>query len=1039
MEDVGGASAATQAIGAPTPYGDRGVGAEQARFYGDLAMGIPSAMRHSHPLGDYQGGPGFQGAYYQQSPGRITMDAHSSGRDSASSGDQETTEQMLLAASRRFPRELDTAPTIHSRQFAPYNQQLAPFGDRRAASGFSRSYDGYFSRGCDTEPAPYNQQFAPFGDRRAVSGFPGSCDRQFSGGFHTGAWGLGFGSAEEQASLAQQPTNSFSRNNIPDIRSGRNGDHARAPVHLGTGPGPAYQRYYGPHPIKGWPPYEMYMVNAPEPVVHDLPGGGRRLEPQLLSMPTLGGELFVTPIPPPVHPGDPSNNPGDGQPRPWQPTPPRIRSYAPSRQVLAPIPEESPILPQTYNRGQQPTPEQPLSSGLPPAFDQQLALGQQPTSGQQLTSPTFGPHHSLFSEPYTFPPQGAFETSPQLQQQQQYPGLAAQPQPPYLGRQSAAFVQYPSPVVQHVTCPRRFSEVPQAQPDALDDLLQQITARPLSLAPLPYIHAQAHPSESGAHIPITFRLSPTPPSHFQPRPQAEPFFPPGYVHPQTRSGPASESRSFSESDRPFSHSHPVPPSSEHQSSRPPLQPSGPNAHHEDLYKVATPGAISAKAKPKDEISIKVESETEFPTLKEAMESSGSTRKERREQQRKGRKQQVKWADIASQPPSPQKQNEGATASSGRMTFRPSRPGSSSGSASKQPAGSSKPPNKYADNTAIAGPSGLTSAFSRASISTPGPGNATSVKEPITEGYPRSLVAWRFDAPDEPEKPYVKGWESKPIIPFKRDPNLRSWLTSTEGGSNVDYWKNQKALADKAEAEMKAMARTFGITQAGGQREITQDPGDPSDGFAWSKIWMSEEEQQRARFERIRENMSFSGDNKSPFVPQDLPSYLKLKEDMRLAEQNRVAKNVAERQRDHENHHRFVQAGGDIEPDEAFTAYAQRLARRLLQSSALGRPSPFFHPLNDPENPSAAWPSTVEFKAHGDDMARQGRARGLPPPRVPVGPNVPYEQRKVIRSQPVNDGLTEFEIARLQEKTEEIKFEELPRAIQETLIRLWRDQ
>ncbi|KAI0011654.1 hypothetical protein F4779DRAFT_636210 [Xylariaceae sp. FL0662B] len=217
------------------------------------------------------------------------------------------------------------------------------------------------------------------------------------------------------------------------------------------------------------------------------------------------------------------------------------------------------------------------------------------------------------------------------------------------------------------------------------------------------------------------------------------------------------------------------------------------------------------------------------------------------------------------------------------------------------------------------------------------------------------------------------------------------------------------------------------------------------GWSSSETWISAEEQERARWEKIKATMHHTGMNKSPFVPKTFKEYLELKSATTDAQQRATQQKLDERQREAEQTEQFLAEGGEPEQLPVQVQIPKKL-RAISEWDGLtavsARNSIWTQACLDEAH--VDWPTLQEYKAEGDQRARGHYGRYLPLPRLrrldakyahlatgpnPVptqGPGVPREYRRVagFAVNPVYDGITTEETAELEEPPQQLRMEGL---------------
>lgn len=160
---------------------------------------------------------------------------------------------------------------------------------------------------------------------------------------------------------------------------------------------------------------------------------------------------------------------------------------------------------------------------------------------------------------------------------------------------------------------------------------------------------------------------------------------------------------------------------------------------------------------------------------------------------------------------------------------------------------------------------------------------------------------------------------------------------------------------------------------------------PSDGFSYSKTWVSEEEAARMRYQKCVANFHHMGCYVSPVIPSTFEEWIELKADYAERKLAWAQRHLSIRLKDLKQK-RCILSTGSISHSTAetpvvlskkLTAYAQADGKSII----LG--------LNITENPQHTnkplieWPSYKEFKTEGDERVKGRRRydRKLPLPKL----------------------------------------------------------
>ncbi|RYP93779.1 hypothetical protein DL770_000151 [Monosporascus sp. CRB-9-2] len=234
---------------------------------------------------------------------------------------------------------------------------------------------------------------------------------------------------------------------------------------------------------------------------------------------------------------------------------------------------------------------------------------------------------------------------------------------------------------------------------------------------------------------------------------------------------------------------------------------------------------------------------------------------------------------------------------------------------------------------------------------------------------------------------------------------------------------------------------------GANADSSRRPLRPNETARWtnSKTWMSDEEKERVRFNKIKVSMHHCSLDKSPFVPRTFDEYVLHRRECSLCQQQLILDKLKWTEMSAEAMRQFVRDGGNLEylppkvesPKEiAFISAMDGL------TPVTSRPSIWTSRCL--ERAHIDWPTYLEYKAGGDERAKRGYDRRLPPPRfrclaeeyqhlsfgpdpLPLsGPGVPRDKRKVagLATTPAYDSLTRAEAAGIFAPAIEIPLKEV---------------
>ncbi|RYP07853.1 hypothetical protein DL764_002219 [Monosporascus ibericus] len=230
-------------------------------------------------------------------------------------------------------------------------------------------------------------------------------------------------------------------------------------------------------------------------------------------------------------------------------------------------------------------------------------------------------------------------------------------------------------------------------------------------------------------------------------------------------------------------------------------------------------------------------------------------------------------------------------------------------------------------------------------------------------------------------------------------------------------------------------------------DSSRQPLRPDETASWStsKTWMSREEKERVRFNKIKVSMQHCSLDKSPFVPRTFDEYVLHRRECSLCQQQLILDKLKWTEMSAEAIRQFVRDGGNLEylpPKVEFPKEIAFISARDGLTPVTSRPSIWTSRCLVKAH--IDWPTYLEYKAGGDERAKRGYDRRLPPPRfrclaeeyehlsfgpdpLPMsGPGVPRDKRKVagLATTPAYDSLTRAESAGIFAPAIEIPLKEV---------------
>ncbi|RYP62580.1 hypothetical protein DL769_007250 [Monosporascus sp. CRB-8-3] len=317
--------------------------------------------------------------------------------------------------------------------------------------------------------------------------------------------------------------------------------------------------------------------------------------------------------------------------------------------------------------------------------------------------------------------------------------------------------------------------------------------------------------------------------------------------------------------------------------------------------------------------------------------------------------------------------------------------------------------------------------------------------PTREGWVR-LQRRGKDAtnPDHPESAPKSDGESDPVTaamhssedghkpsPMRFDFGLRGLVASSDstGYNDSDYTDPTDLESRRSSSKSQDQAHPYYAADGDSSRQ----PLRHNENASWtnSKTWMSDEEKERVHFNKIKVSMHHCSLDKSPFVPRTFGEYLLHNRECSLCQRQLLFDKLKWKEMSAEVVRQFVRDGGNLEylpPKVEFPKEIALISARDGLTPVTSRPSIWTSRCL--ERAQIDWPTYLEYKAGGDERAKRGYDRCLPPPRfrclaeeyehlsfgpdpLPMsGPGVPRDKRKVagLATMPAYDSLTRAEAA-----------------------------
>ncbi|RYP15093.1 hypothetical protein DL765_005916 [Monosporascus sp. GIB2] len=278
-----------------------------------------------------------------------------------------------------------------------------------------------------------------------------------------------------------------------------------------------------------------------------------------------------------------------------------------------------------------------------------------------------------------------------------------------------------------------------------------------------------------------------------------------------------------------------------------------------------------------------------------------------------------------------------------------------------------------------------------------------------------------------------------------DFGLRGWVASSDsnGYGDGDYTDPTDLESQRSSRRPRDPARRY----CGADVNYSRQPLRPNENASWtnSKTWMSDEEKERVHFNKIKVSMQHCSLDKSPFTPRTFEEYVLHRRECSLCQRQLLLDKLKWTEMSAEAMRRFVRDGGNLEylpPKVELPKELEFISASDGLTPVTSRPSIWTSRCLD--RAKIDWPTYLEYKAGGDERAKRGYDRCLPPPRfrclaeeyehlsfgpdpLPMsGPGVPRDKRKVagLATMPAYDSLTKAEAAGIFAPAIEIPLKEV---------------
>ncbi|KAH7040678.1 uncharacterized protein B0I36DRAFT_311234 [Microdochium trichocladiopsis] len=152
----------------------------------------------------------------------------------------------------------------------------------------------------------------------------------------------------------------------------------------------------------------------------------------------------------------------------------------------------------------------------------------------------------------------------------------------------------------------------------------------------------------------------------------------------------------------------------------------------------------------------------------------------------------------------------------------------------------------------------------------------------------------------------------------------------------------------------------------------------------SHTWIANEEKERARWNKIQNSLYHAGMSYSPYLPTNFAEYMTQRVDQANLQLREAREKLEHKQNEWDGLRDRIASGENVPSDTFLGGQGRRLDGAIdgpgfnssITTNAAGGPEVWHRDINARDEKT--WPSVAQLKAYGDQMARQGLARGLPP-------------------------------------------------------------
>ncbi|KAJ1337930.1 hypothetical protein MN608_00787 [Microdochium nivale] len=152
----------------------------------------------------------------------------------------------------------------------------------------------------------------------------------------------------------------------------------------------------------------------------------------------------------------------------------------------------------------------------------------------------------------------------------------------------------------------------------------------------------------------------------------------------------------------------------------------------------------------------------------------------------------------------------------------------------------------------------------------------------------------------------------------------------------------------------------------------------------SNSWVAEEEKERVRWTKIQNSLYHAGMSESPFVPGNFAEYMTQRVERADQALQEAREQLDWKQAEWDVLREHVARGGDVDASGVLSGPQDASTVDVLNTpSGTATTAPFLVTADgdiwsDSDSSNGAWPSVAQLKTYGDQPARHGLTRGLPP-------------------------------------------------------------